>query len=468
MLFKSSGLYTDMYELTMAQGYFINGKEKENACFDYSFRSNPFEGGFVIFAGISDLLKVLEEFIFDDDDINYLRENGFKDEFLKYLSDFKINANIYAVKEGEVVFPHETVVRVDGNLIETQLLETIVLNYLNFQSLIATKAARIRIAAKDKVFSDFGLRRAQGLGGIQASKAAIIGGANSTSNVYAGANFDIPITGTQAHSWIQTFDNELNAFRKYAEVFPDKTILLVDTYDTLNSGVPNAIRVAKEMEVNGHRLIGVRLDSGDLAYLSKKARKMFDDEGLNYVQIFASNELDEYLIRSLFEQKAPIDGFGVGTNLITGRGDAALDGVYKLSMSSNTPRLKITDNISKANLPGVKKVERYYDSQGMFYADGISLTHEKPLVEIYHPFHSLKHCSVTNLKSELLLNKVMENGKNHIPNTTAKESAEYAKIRLKLLPEEHKRFENPHVYKVGISEDLMDLRNNLIRNFSSR
>ena len=326
----------------------------------------------------------------------------------------------------------------------------------------------MRIAAKDKVFADFGLRRAQGLGGIHASRAAIIGGADSTSNVYAGAQFDIPITGTQAHSWIQTFGDELNAFRKYAEVFPDKTILLVDTYDTLSSGVPNAIKVAKELEATGHKLVGVRLDSGDLAYISKKARKMFDDAELDYVKIYASNELDEYLIRSLFEQKAPIDGFGVGTNLITGRGDAALDGVYKLSMSNGKPRLKTTDNIAKANLPGVKKVIRYFDNEGMFYADGISLVNDGPLKVIYHPFHTLKHCSVADYKSEMILQPVMTNGKNLIPNVTVKESADYAKLRLSMLPEEHKRFENPHIYKVGISKNLAEMRNNLIYEFTNR
>src|SRR5208282_1892995 len=369
ILNKHAGLYTDHYELTMAQGYFFNNKKNTPACFDYFFRKNPFEGGSVIFAGLIDLLEVLETLRFDDEDCKYLRSIGFAAEFVEYLKGFEFRADIYAPEEGEVVFPYEPVVRVEGNIIETQIIETILLNMLNFESLIATKAARIRRAAGDRLVIDFGLRRAQGLGGIHATRAAVIGGANSTSNVYSAFMFDLVSAGTQAHSWIQSYDDELAAFRDFAKSFPQRCVFLVDTYDTLKSGIPNAVTVAREMEARGEKLSGIRLDSGDLAYLSKKARKMLDDAGLNYVKIMASNQLDEYLIKSLLEQGAPIDAFGVGTKLVTGGNDAALDGVYKLTMCGSRSRLKISENPEKISLPGIKDVFRCVDERGMFYAD---------------------------------------------------------------------------------------------------
>ncbi|MDZ7681120.1 MAG: nicotinate phosphoribosyltransferase [Fodinibius sp.] len=269
-ILRRPAIYTDYYELTMAQGYFLAGRKNEQACFDYFFRDIPFDGGYVVFAGISDLLEILDSFRFHEDELQYLANQGFRTEFLNYLRDFEFNADIYAAQEGEIIFPREPIVRVEGSIIEAQILETLLLNILNFESLIATKAARMKYAAGQHKVLDFGLRRAQGYGGIQASKAAIIGGVEATSNVYSSFMHDIPASGTMAHSWIQSFDDEITAFRKYAEFYPDNCILLVDTYDTLGSGVPNAIKVAKELEEQGYKMKGIRLDSGDLAYFSRK------------------------------------------------------------------------------------------------------------------------------------------------------------------------------------------------------
>jgi len=339
-------IYTDYYELTMAQGYFLAGRQDERACFDYFFRDIPFEGGYVIFAGLSDLLEILNGFQFYEDELDYLAQQGFRDDFLNYLRNFRLNTDIHAAKEGEVVFPRTPILRVEGNIIEAQILETLLLNILNFESLIATKAARMKYAAGDHKVIDFGLRRAQGFGGIQASKAAIIGGIEATSNVYSSFIHDTPASGTMAHSWIQSFDDELTAFRKYAEYYPEDCILLVDTYDTLESGVPNAIKVAKELEEKGYKMKGIRLDSGDLAYFSRKARQQLDDAGLKYVKIAVSNQLDERLIKSLLSQNAPIDLFGVGTRLVTGHESPALQWSrwYLLRGWNFTRRRSVTRN----------------------------------------------------------------------------------------------------------------------------
>jgi nicotinate phosphoribosyltransferase len=447
----------------MAQGYFFLGKQNEVANFDYFFRENPYDSGYVVFAGLSDLLDVLQDFKFDQEDLNYLSEQGFKQEFLNYLSDFRFTGNIFSVQEGEVVFPNEPVLRVEGNLIETQVIETILLNILNFQSLIATKASRIRQAAGKRVFIDFGLRRSQGYGGIYASKAAVIGGANSTSNVFAGYHYGIPVTGTQAHSWIQSFDDEYTAFKKYAEIATGKIILLVDTYNTLKSGVPNAIKLAKELEKTDKRLFAIRLDSGDLSYFSKKARKMLDEAGLDYVKIVVSNQLDEWVIKSLIEQNAPIDSFGVGTNLVTGRNSAALDGIYKLSAINNQPKLKISDNVKKISLPGRKKVYRLIDEDGWFYGDAIALDEEKEnnIKVIYHPFYPEKKTEITKFTKEMITQKVMENGKSLLQMRSLQAVNHYLQERLSKLSIEYKRFINPHIYKVGISKYLHELKQDI-------
>ncbi|WP_282125199.1 nicotinate phosphoribosyltransferase [Marinifilum flexuosum] len=467
-LTENAGLYTDYYELTMAQGYYLSGKKQEQTVFDYYYRTNPYKGGYLVFAGLYDLLQILQNFRYDDKNIEFLKKSGLREEFLNYLKDFKFNATIYSVREGEIVFPNEPIVRVEGNIIEAQLIETLLLNYLNFQSLIATKACRIRNVIGEKAFADFGLRRAQGLGGVHASRAAVIGGADSTSNVYSGFNYDIPVSGTQAHAWVQSFDDELEAFRKYAEINPTSTVLLVDTYNTLKSGIPNAIIVAKELECKGNKLIGIRLDSGDLAYLSKKARKMLDDEGLDYVQIFASNQLNEYVIKSLNEQGARIDGYGIGTELVTGKDTGALDGVYKLVENNGNPRLKISENIEKITIPGKKKLIRYFDKDGKFFRDGILLANEESANKIYHPFHRDKNTEVSNYRAEELTQKVMENGEILIEEKTPSEINAYLKQRFNQLPDEHKRFISPHIYKVGISENLLDLRDGILKNIRER
>ncbi len=458
------GLYTDFYELTMAQGYFYCGKKDEKSTFDYFFRTNPYLGGFTVFAGLQDFLELLNKFTYSNDDIDYLKEQSFKPEFLSYLKDFRFTGNILAVKEGELIFPNEPIVRVEGNIIECQLIESLLLNILNFESLIATKAFRIKMVSGKSMFSDFGLRRAQGLGAIHASRAAAIGGAGSTSNVLAGKLYDIPVSGTQAHSWIQSFESEVEAFRAYSKVHPENTILLADTYDTLKSGVPNAIKIAKEMENDGHRLVAIRLDSGDLAYLSKKSRKLLDDAGLKYVKILASNQLNEFVISSLLkDQNAPIDAFGVGTELITGKSDAALDGVYKLSDLNGMPKMKISENMEKTTLPGKKILLRYFDENGLFYRDAIALEDENhnALETVFHPVYPEKNSSVKALKFEKLLELTVSKGE--VLNRSKPLSAihNYLEERAKLLPDEHKRFISPHIYKVGISGNLMFTRNDL-------
>ena len=467
---KFSGLYTDHYQLSMAEGYFLTGRQNDTVNFDYFFRKNPFDSGFTIFAGLQDLFELMEDFRFDQEALNFLHKNGFQSDFLEYLKDFRFRGTIYAPKEGEVIFPNEPVLSVEGNIIEAQLLETLLLNTLNFQSLIATKANRMRQSAGDRTVMEFGMRRAQGWAAIHGSRATVIGGADSTSNVLSARLYALKSSGTQAHSWIQSFDDELTAFRKFAQTRPEGCVLLVDTYHTLNSGVPNAITVAREMQEKGHRLAGIRLDSGDLAYLSKKAREMLDDAGLKEVKIVASNQLDEYLIKSLIDQGAQIDIFGVGTHLITGQPDAALDGVYKLSQVNQRPTLKLSEDAAKLTLPGKKKVIRYSNDNDLFYADAIVLADENPdaIDTFFHPHHPDKKSSVKGLKKETLAEKVFENGKVLINQKAIGEISDYRKERVARLSDEHKRFEFPHIYKVGLSNSLIQMRNKLLREIKKK
>lgn len=458
-----SGTYTDQYQLTMAQVYFHNEGAKQEAIFDYFFRKSPFEGGYTIFAGLDNLIDILEDLSFSKKDIDFLKTQGFDNKFLQYLKDFKFTGKVYSSQEGDVVFPTRPIVRIEGNIIEAQIIETLLLNILNFQSLVATKASRIRQAAPNKTLIDFGMRRAHGLGSYHASRAAIIGGFDASSHVMAGRDFDIPVSGTMAHSFVQSYDDELSAFRAFAKSRPDDCVLLVDTYNTLKSGVPNAIKVAKEMEANGHQLNGIRLDSGDLAYLAKKSRKMLDQEGLGYVKIAASNQLDEFVIKSLLEQDAPIDVMGVGTSLVTGKPDAALDGVYKLAHTKGKARIKLSENKAKVTLPGKKQVIRLRDDQQhLIGADVVILDDEKNVKEMFHPFETNKSLNFSNCQQEPLLKLVMKNGKRLQKKKTLKEIQNYSKERLAELPIEYKRFDNPHIYKIGLSKNLMDLRNNLI------
>lgn len=462
MLQAHTGLYTDLYELTMAQGYFYTGRKDEKAAFDYFFRKTPFESGYVVFTGLSDVLDELEKLSFSEDDIRYLGENGFRKDFLDYLKEFKFRGDVYSFEEGSLAFPNETVLRVEGNIIEAQIIETMLLNILNFESLISTKASRMRRVAGDRLLADFGLRRAHGPGGILASKAAYLGGFDSTSNVYAGFKYGVDITGTQAHSWIQSFDDELTAFRKYAETAPENTVLLVDTYNTLKSGVPNAIKTGRELKEKGHDLKAIRLDSGDLSYLAKKSRKMLDEAGFEDTKIIASNQLDEHVIKSLLEQGAPIDAFGVGTELVTGKPSAALDGVYKLSFANEKPRLKLSENVDKISLPGIKKVFRFYNEEGMMEGDGVALASEDKIKKYIHPHINSKQTDTRHLKGDVITKQVMKRGERTGEKASVKEIRERVMNNLEKLPEEHQRFESPHTYKIGISEKLLKLRGELI------
>lgn len=461
--FSITGTYTDLYEIAMAETYFLDGKRNDIACFDYLFRRIPNQGGYVIFAGLDDLLNALHDLRFTDDDIHFLKQLKFQDSFIDFLRSFRFTCDVYSCSEGEIVFPNSPILRVEGNIVEAQLVETLLLNILNFESLIATTASRMKQGARTGILSDFGLRRAQGLGSMFATKASIIGGFQSTSNVYAARRYGLTVVGTMAHSFIESYDSELEAFRAFARARPHDCIFLVDTYDTLKSGIPNAITVAKEMEQKGHRARGIRLDSGDLAYLSKIARSMLDQQGLHYMKIVASNQLDEFVIRSLMEQEAPIDVFGVGTSLVTGRPDAALDGVYKLSVASGKPRLKLSDSVEKVILPGRKQVVRVLDKDGMFFgADAVILCDEEQRTDrIFHPFDPDKSLEIKNYDQQPLLQKVMSGGRRLDAQNSLTSIADYAQKRLSLLPVEHKRFENPHLYKVGISRKLLELREKL-------
>ena len=464
-----SATYTDQYQLSMALVYYQQGKAEDKAIFDYFFRKLPFDGGYAVFAGLDVLLDILEKLKFNEKDLSFLRDNDFPDDFLNYLKDFRFKGNIYSSREGDIVFPTRPVLQVEANMLEAQIIETLLLNVLNFQTLIATKASRMQMTAGEGKLVDFGLRRAQGTGGYYASRAAAIGGFRATSNVRAGRDFNIPISGTMAHSFVQSYDNELSAFRDFAQGQPDNCVLLVDTYDTLKSGLPNAIKVGKEMEERGEKLKGIRLDSGDLAYLAKKSRHMLDEAGLDYVKIAASNQLDEYVIRSLKEQNAPIDLFGVGTNLVIGRPDAALDGVYKLAFAHEKPRIKLSETKEKITLPHKKQVYRITDEKGNWIgADAVALHDEKELKTMHHPFESDKSMEIGNYQKEALLEAVMENGERKTEKCSLREIAEFRKERQNLLPEEYKRFENPHIYKIGITDGLKSVRDKLIEEYKKQ
>lgn len=452
----------------MAYSYWKSGRAEELAVFDYFFRRLPYDGGYAVFAGLETLVELLAAYRFHDNDLRFLEEEGFEKDFLDYLSKFQFQGTILSPPEGEIVFPNEPIARVEGGLVETQLIETLLLNVLNFQSLIATKACRCRVVAGDKSLSEFGLRRAQGLAGRWASRAAVVGGFDSTSNLDAAKRYGIQSTGTMAHSFVQSFESELEAFRDFAKTHKSGTVLLVDTYDTLESGLENAITVAKELAKEGHSLKGVRLDSGDLAYLSKRVRSRLDSAGLSEVKIVVSNQIDEYLIRSLFDQGAKIDVFGIGTSLATGHPDAALDGVYKLSQVADKPKIKFSDSIGKVTLPGVKTVTRFQDVNGYFAGDAIHLDSESVPEIMIHPSETQKHLSLTGFTSSPLLTKVVERGKSCHQLVNSIGASTYRKERLSKLPTEHLRIENPHTYKVGLSTQLLELRTNLLENSKTK
>lgn len=476
---RNLALLTDLYELTMMQGYYFKDYN-QRAVFDLFFRSNPFEGGFTIFAGLQPAIEAILNLKFTDEEISYLESlKLFKPEFLNYLYKFKFSGNIYAFDEGSIVFPNEPVIRIESNIIECQLIESLLLNFINFQSLIATKAARVYIASKGGIILEFGLRRAQGIdGAISATRAAFIGGASATSNVLAGKILNIPVAGTMAHSWIMKFNSELEAFENYAELYPNNTVLLVDTYDTLKSGIPNAIKVFKKLKEKGIKKFGIRIDSGDLEYLSKEARRMLDEAGLNEAKIYASNELDEYIIEQLIENNSPIDAWGVGTKLVTGDKTSALSGVYKIvaKYENNEPQpcIKISNNPEKITNPGIKNIFRFYDKNNFMIADLIILENEerelvqkiekKEAIKFNHPSTEYSHFILNEYSSaEKCLKPWVIDGKISREFLSLQQIQNFVKEELKKLHPTYKRFLNPHIYKVSLSNKLKELKFKMIK-----
>jgi len=467
---RLSPLLTDLYELTMLAGYLEEGMAEKTAVFDLYFRTNPFAGGYAVFAGLEPALDCLENLHFTADEIDYLGGLGlFKPRFLDFLRAFRFRGTIKAPPEGTVVFANEPLLTVSGALAEVQLVETVLLNLINFQTLVATKAARICHAAAGNEVIEFGLRRAQGPdGGLSASRAACIGGARGTSNVLAGLCYGLPVRGTHAHSWVQSFADELTAFRAYADAFPDSSVLLVDTYDTLKSGVPNAITVARELRDRGHSLRGIRLDSGDLAYLSREARRMFDAAGFPEVRILASNELDEQVIDSIREEGGRVDIYGVGTKLATaaGTGGGALGGVYKLVAIDGQPKMKITSDMAKATLPGSKRVLRAIGPEGGYVQDVVCLEDDALAAgaTVFDPVNPLQQTTLPGtIQLVDLRQTVMADGRRTLAPEPLDRMAERCRQEMALLPQGCRRFVNPHRYKVSISARLKELRNTLIQ-----
>lgn len=475
-------LMTDLYELTMMQGYFRNKDRNRTVIFDAFYRNNPYQGGYAICAGLEQVIKYIKELCFEEEDIQYLRSTGiFSEDFLDYLKNFRFSGDIYAIEEGRVIFPREPIVKVVAPIMEAQLVETALLNIINHQSLIATKAARVCYAARGDGIMEFGLRRAQGPdAGIYGARAAVIGGCIGTSNVLTGQLFNVPIKGTHAHSWIMSFPDEYTAFKAYADIYPDACILLVDTYDTLKSGIPNAIRVFKEMRESGIKLkgYGIRLDSGDLAYLSKKARVMLDEAGFEDAIISASNDLDEYLIESLKLQGCRITSWGVGTNLITSKDNPAFGGVYKLAAVMGEdgkfiPKIKLSENSEKVTNPGNKKIYRVYDKgTKKIRADLICLEEETVREDeellLFDPNEPWKKTRLPAGDFELkeILVPVFKKGECVYESPSTMEIRDFCTREKDTLWDETRRFENPHKVYVDLSKKLYDLKMELLgRNF---
>ena len=464
-------LLTDLYELTMGYGFFKEKRHEQRAVFDIFFRQNELIT-YSLAAGLQQAIEYVENIHFTGDDIRYLRGLGlFDEEFLSYLKNMRFTGDIYAVKEGEPVFPGEPILTVRAPVVQAQFLETALLNIINHQTLIASKAAKICAAAGGGVM-EFGLRRAQGAdAGVYGARAAMIGGCVGTSNVYAGKLFHVPVSGTMAHSWVMNFGSELEAFRAYAESFPENCLLLVDTYDTLRSGVPNAIKVFRELREKGYEPKGIRLDSGDLAYLSKEARKMLDDAGFENAIICASGDLDETLIRSLKAQGARIDTWGVGTKLITSADLPALGGVYKLAAvyenGREIPKIKLSDTTEKITNPSFKEVYRIYDGKtDKALADyivraGETVDESKPLT-LFHPVDTWKRMTVTGFRARKLREKLIEGGKRVQPRYTIPEIAAYRAGEYARFWEEYTRQDMPHIYKVDLSPALYELKRALV------
>lgn len=471
---KDLTMLMDLYEMTMANGILTSDMRDTITYFDMFFRRVPDEGGFAIMAGLEQLIEYFNNLEFTSEDIEYLKSlNLFCDEFIKYLENFKFECDVWAIPEGTPIFPAEPILTVRGPAVQAFMVETMVLLTINHQSLIATKANRIVTAAQGRVVMEFGARRAHGYdAAIYGARAAVIGGCAGTSCVKSAKDFGVPASGTMAHSWVQLYDDEYTAFKTYAERYPDSCMLLVDTYNVLKSGIPNAIRVFDEvLKPMGKRPLGIRIDSGDITYITGKVRKMLDDAGYPDCKICVSNSLDEYLIRDMIMQGAKVDSFGVGERLITASSESVFGGVYKLAAVEKDgeviPKIKISENTAKITIPGIKIPWRLFDNEtGKAIADVITLNHEKiddtKPYEIFDPVHTWKRKTVENFTAKKLQVKVFEKGKQVYVSPSVKEISSYRAEQVGNLWDEVKRFEKPHIYYVDLSEDLWNQRNELL------
>lgn len=472
-------LLCDFYEFTMGNGYFRTGKEKDTACFDLFFRKVPDNGGFAIAAGLASIIDFIDNFKFNDEDIEYLRSKKiFSEDFLEYLRSFRFSCDVYAAPEGTPIFPREPVITVKGPAIEAQLLETMLLLMINHQSLIATKANRIVRAAQGRPIFEFGTRRAQGENAaILGARAAYLGGCSGTACAACEPLYGIPAVGTMAHSWVQMYDTEYEAFEAYARIYPNDCTLLIDTYNVLKSGIPNAIKVSKEvLEPMGKRLKGVRIDSGDITYLTKKTRRLLDEAGLTDCKIFVSNSLDEYIIRDILMQGACVDYFGVGERLITSKSEPVFGGVYKLVAAEHNgklvPKIKISENPEKITTPGYKRVYRLFSNQtGKMLVDLIALEEEefdftKPIT-LFDPDHSWKRKTFSDYTVKQILQPIYVSGKRVYDVPTIEQSRTYCLGEIAKLWDEVLRFENPQNYYVDLSQKLWDVKHSLLEKGAS-
>ncbi len=471
---RNLSMVMDFYEMTMSNGYFKADDQKTRVVFDVFYRKNPDGGGYAIFAGLAQIVDYIQNFHFDKEDIEYLRSQGiFDEEFLEYLKDFKFKGDIYAFPEGTIMYPSEPMLTVVAPLIDAQLVETALLLQINHQSLIATKASRIVRAAQGRAVSDFGARRAHNMdAAVLGARAAYIGGVNGTATVLSGQLFGIPVGGTMAHSWVMYCEDEYEAFKKYALTYPDSCLLLIDTYDIMKSGVVNAIRVAKEvLEPMGKRLKGIRIDSGDLAYFSKRVRAALDEAGLTDCKITVSNSLDEYTINSLVEQGACIDSFGVGERLITSKSEPVFGAVYKLAAVEKNgvfePRIKVSENVEKITNPGLKKVYRVYNDSGMAVADLIAMSDEK--IDLSKPFRYVdpkapwRRRSFENCTAKELQVQIFKDGKLVYKLPTLEEIRDYVKLQMgDQMWQEEQRFENPHVHFLDMTPSYYEMKMELL------
>ena len=469
---------TDFYELTMSAGYLDEGYEDKKAVFDMFFRRVPDGGGYAIMAGLQQFMNAVDHLAFTEEDIEYLRSTKvFDEKFLAYLAHFEMHCNIWAIEEGVPIFPHEPIVTVEGPAIECQLLETLLLVTFNHQCLIATKASRIVRAAAGRPVMEFGARRAQGYDAAYfGARAAYIGGCGSTSCVMAARDFGIPASGTMAHSWVQMFPTEYEAFKKYAELYPDACVLLVDTYNVLRHGIPDAIKVFDDvLKPLGKRPLGVRIDSGDIAYLSKKARVMLDEAGYPDCTICASNSLDEYLVRDLILQGARVDSFGIGENMITAKSDPVFGGVYKLAAvmgddGEYIPKMKLSESVEKMTIPCLKKVWRIYDEDGKAMADLVTVADEEVTTQngitLFDPVETWKERTYVHCEAKCISTEIYREGKRVYDSPPIETIRSFCKAQIGTLWDEVKRFENPHGYYVDLSQKLWDTRNTLLKQLS--